>query len=544
MGVIKDQFGATITLGKQLGRGGEGSVHEVLGEPRSVAKLFYDEKLAYYEPRLVEMIPNPPRDQTRSMTPPHISIAWPERILRENKKFIGYIMPRIQMAPDIYKVYSPRIRRAEFPNFDWRYLHHTALNLAIAVHAYHAAGYVIGDLNSKNVLVNRDAMVTMVDADSIQVKTSTGKVMRCPVGTPDFTPPELQGIKLDSVDRTEYHDAFALAVMIFLLVMEGTHPFSGAPKDPSTSVAGPVYQYCIKNGIFPYRPNRLFKPPAGALEFPALNPELQKLFLRCFVDGFKDPLKRPLPLEWIKALQKAETQMKQCKADGEHWYSSHLRSCPWCKRGKSIVVRSVARPKITTARATARPVLQTPANISQAASKPRAAVAPVRPAQPARKFPWWTLIFIIPAGLFLSIQGGIALGHKINEAITGESGVEAVSAEVQATAVPEWLADVDVEALPAVSASCAGAPDLTLQPGDHTRVATTLSLMARSSPEFLDNVTASYKNGDELDILYGPVCVKASGDISYWFWLVEDSAGRQNWVAEGDARLYYLRKAE
>lgn len=254
MGVIKDQFGATITLGKQLGRGGEGSVHEVLGESRSVAKLFYDEKLAYYEPRLVEMIPNPPRDQTRSMTPPHISIAWPERILRENKKFIGYIMPRIQMAPDIYKVYSPRIRRSEFPNFDWRYLHHTALNLAIAVHAYHAAGYVIGDLNSKNVLVNRDAMVTMVDADSIQVKTSTGKVMRCPVGTPDFTPPELQGIKLDSVDRTEYHDAFALAVMIFLLVMEGTHPFSGAPKDPSTSVAGPVYQYCIKNGIFPYRP--------------------------------------------------------------------------------------------------------------------------------------------------------------------------------------------------------------------------------------------------------------------------------------------------
>ena len=510
MGVLKDQNGKIITLGKKIGQGGEGAVYEVIGEPQSVAKIFFDVKLAYYEPRLAEMIPHPPQDQTRSLTPPHISISWPERMLRDNGKFVGYLMPLIQKAPDIYKVYSPKIRRTELPNFDWRHLHHTALNLSIAVHAYHTAGYVIGDLNSKNVKVNKNAMVTMVDADSIQIRTATGQVMRCPVGTPDFTAPELQGIKLDTADRSEYHDAFALAVMIFLLLMEGQHPFSGAPKNPSISVAGPIYQYCIKNGIFPYKSNKTFKPPAGALEFSSLNPDIQKLFLRCFVDGYKDPNKRPLPMEWVKTLQTAENSMKQCKVDKDHWYSSHLSSCPWCKRSKSIAKRSVPQQRLA-----ASPVIQTamvtPA--TQATPSARANLKPLsgrsRPAvkKSPRKYIWpVVLLLLLGLGFRLFTGGALTQANPVLSSLSGVSldGNQNINEAQEANLLQKQYPGLDLDSPPPISEYCKGAPSLKLEVGDRAKVVTSVSLRGRSSPEFVDaNVVARYDNGDLLDITMG-----------------------------------------
>ena len=54
-----------------------------------------------------------------------------------------------------------------------------------------------------------------------------GSYYRCPVGKPEFTPPELQGRLFAHLDRAPEHDLFGLAVLIFQLLMEGTHPFAG-----------------------------------------------------------------------------------------------------------------------------------------------------------------------------------------------------------------------------------------------------------------------------------------------------------------------------
>src|SRR5712691_4689158 len=72
------------------------------------------------------------------------------------------------------------------------------------------------------------ALVTLVDTDSFQVcEPHNGVVYRCPVGKPEFTPPELQGCPFAQVDRAPEHDLFGLAVLLFQLLMEGTHPFAG-----------------------------------------------------------------------------------------------------------------------------------------------------------------------------------------------------------------------------------------------------------------------------------------------------------------------------
>src|SRR5262249_20398635 len=48
-------------------------------------------------------------------------------------------------------------------------------------------------------------MVTLVDSDSFQVRSSS-MVYRCRVGTGEYTPPEVQGHKLENIDRTTAHD--------------------------------------------------------------------------------------------------------------------------------------------------------------------------------------------------------------------------------------------------------------------------------------------------------------------------------------------------
>ncbi len=323
--------GKQVVLGSQIGSGGEGVVCEVAGKAGLVAKIYHPshrnaERLA----KLRVMIANPPEDDTRRLSPPHISITWPVDIVREQGEFAGFLMPRSGAGRKIIQVYNPRARRREFRHFNWGHLHRVAKNLATALNAIHARGYVMGDVNHSNIIVTDNALVTLLDTDSFQVQDpQSGRIYRCPVGVPEFTPPELQGMALPSVDRKPHHDGFGLAVMIFLLLMEGNHPFSASHKS-SLSIQA-IHVRGIRDGIFPYVPSSKVRAPLAAPEFETLHPQLQKLFIRCFVDGHKTPSKRPTAKEWIDAVQEAEAGLTRCKKNPAHWYSGHRRQCHWCQ---------------------------------------------------------------------------------------------------------------------------------------------------------------------------------------------------------------------
>lgn len=325
----------SIFTSMELGKGGEGIVYDISGYPDQVAKIYHlSHRTLEKERKLQAMIASPPQDDGRRMSPPHISIAWPIELLYEQRQFAGYLMPRIGQSSDIFEVYNPQLRAKNYPSFNWRYLHRTARNFATALNALHVRGYVMGDVNQKNILVTTNALITLVDTDSFQVPDSSGQTYRCPVGVPEYTPPELQGTRLDSINRTIHHDNFGLAVIIFQLLMEGFHPFTGTPRNPALSLPGEVYLYCIKQGIFPYRSNHQFNPPPRAPNFSAIHPKIQKLFLRCFVKGHLNPSLRPMAYEWIEALDKAEKVLIQCGKNHSHWYSNHTKRCQWCEQEK------------------------------------------------------------------------------------------------------------------------------------------------------------------------------------------------------------------
>lgn len=323
------QTNETIRLGKKLGKGGEGVVYELRDNPNFVAKIYYPKKLPPME-KLRLMAANQPENPTKVLN--HVSIVWVTGLVHNKQgKIVGCVMPKITWGVPIYNLYNPRERRQHFVGFTWKYLHRTARNLAAAVAAIHAKGYIIGDLNESNILVQPTALVSLVDTDSFQVPNPNGDTFRCLVGKPEYTAPELQGIRLSEIDRTVEHDRFALAVLIFLLLMEGSHPFRGI-GDP------PEIRNRIRRGLFPY--SLISEPPAQPpplnVPFHALHPNVQHLFHTCFIEGQFSPDRRPSASDWVSTLQQAEAELVQCVRNPHHFYLHTQPECTWCERTRFL----------------------------------------------------------------------------------------------------------------------------------------------------------------------------------------------------------------
>lgn len=321
-----------LYLTVSLGRGGEACIYTVPGEQNLVAKVYHQASIEHAR-KLEVMIAHPPENPTATLG--HISIAWPLEILRSTdgtNRTIGFLMPRIRGMRPIIDFYNPKTRREHCPLFSYQYLLRTARNLAAAFASIHASGYCVGDVNESNIMVSDTALVTIVDTDSFQVlDPENQQAFRCPVGKPEFTPPELQNKIFAQCDRTPAHDLFGLGVLIFQLLMEGTHPFSGIYQgacDP------PPYEARIASGHFTYSRKRRvpYTPTPVAPRWEVLHPRLQELFLKCFEDGHENPQLRPDAQTWLLALAEAESALVGCSANPQHTYSNHLDNCPWCER--------------------------------------------------------------------------------------------------------------------------------------------------------------------------------------------------------------------
>ena len=328
---LSDSHGQTIQLGQVVGQGGEATIYEIRSDPELLAKLYTDQPRPGYESKLAWMLAHPPQDPTLAQG--HASIAWPRALLFDaHQQVVGYLMPYIQGAVPLLDVFNPRRRSRTLPGFDRRYLYRTARNLAVTVAAVHAQGYIIGDTNESNVLVTPSAMVTLIDTDSFQVtrqEETKQTIFPCPVGKPEYTAPELQGQSFQETIQQSAQDCFGLGVLIFQLLMEGSHPFRArwlAAGDP------PPIEERIRQGCFPHvaRPSCPVAIPASLPKLDQLSPQLVSLMRRCFVEGHHTPTNRPPPESWSQAIVEAEQSLTRCEAN--HYYPQHLSQCPDCAK--------------------------------------------------------------------------------------------------------------------------------------------------------------------------------------------------------------------
>jgi DNA-binding helix-hairpin-helix protein with protein kinase domain len=316
-----------------LGVGGEARIYVVAAAPGLAAKV-YHRPTRDHAAKLAAMLANRPEDPMASQG--HVSIAWPSELLIASSatdQVMGFLMPRVMGMSPIIDFYHPKTRMQKHPLFNYRYLLRTARNLAACVSALHARGYVIGDLNESNILLGDTALVTLVDTDSFQVPDEAhGRIHRCRVGKPEFTPPELQSVRFEWVDRKPEHDLFGLAVLFFQVLMEGIHPFAGRHYGQAEP---PSLEERITAGSFPYAlggRRHGAGPMPTAPPFELLDPGVRDLFLQCFVEGHSDPSRRPDAQAWQRVLLAAEESLTTCSVNPQHLYRIHLTSCPWCER--------------------------------------------------------------------------------------------------------------------------------------------------------------------------------------------------------------------
>lgn len=318
--------GKTIEIGRELGKGGEGSVYEVTANHHWVAKLYN----AHHQPDA------PKQAKLRFMATTADNellsyAAWPQETLHKtaNGPVVGFLMPKVSGRAPIHMLYSPAHRRQDYPQAAWDFLLFAARNTAAAFAAIHHHGHVLGDVNQGNVLVGADSKVVLIDTDSFQINAH-GTMHLCKVGVAHFTPPELQGVaSFDRVPRTSNHDNFGLALLIFHLLFGGRHPYSGVPL---RNDAGEALEKDIQAFRYAYAldgQRRGFNPPPKSIPISIIPDPIQAMLTLAFTEnGAKGS--RPTAQQWVTALDGLRGQLKRCATTPMHLYPSHLGRCPWC----------------------------------------------------------------------------------------------------------------------------------------------------------------------------------------------------------------------
>ena len=357
------------------------------GHPEWVAKIFHPEltDLADKCAKVAAMIASRPDGAVQ--TDGFVVLTWPLHTVILDDGNLGYVMPRIDTgdAVEIHTVSNPSDRMNPLPSApqwprhaSWLHLVNVAANLCLAVENVHHVDAVIGDFQERNILVNDTTRVTLVDTDSIQFTDADGGRYLCAVGRPEFTAPELAGVDVAGTAREKPSDLFALAVHIHLLLMGGNHPFlrgdwTGGGDQPDAMTLA-------KSGHWAGGPGSLLRSHPLAPPVTFLPSDIQRLFVRTFTDGARNPHARPTAAEWRRAL--TNVQVMDCPRG--HQIPVEAEPCPWCAIDDERARRKAQRAQTasqTILRAQAPAV--TPSAAPASAPPPGVLPHPSRPAAPS-----------------------------------------------------------------------------------------------------------------------------------------------------------------
>lgn len=302
-------------VGRLLGSGTEGEVYEIANDSSMAIKIYKPGRSPDSKKRAKLLAMEgliTPAIHEKSKTP---DLTWPQHIIQDTSTgtIVAFLMPKVPASGvvPIGQYFSPSVRksalqRARIQNKDhvttcWTVISNFTQTIE-SLHAYHV---ILGDINDRNILIAPETgAVTIIDCDSFQVRDHRkGTTYRCSVGRPEYTSPELLAQLTGQctirscqekqtahkrgygcIERTPNDDMFAIAVIIFRLLMDGAHPYDciftkSSPHQP-TSI-----KERIELGYFPYGPNRpsFIRPRSNtAAVYDALPESVRQLFQRSF----------------------------------------------------------------------------------------------------------------------------------------------------------------------------------------------------------------------------------------------------------------------
>lgn len=269
--------GTTVTIGKKIASGGEGTVYDI-GDNK-VAKI-------YFEPQ--GRLPKMKAFINKGLYVP--GVCMPSDLLYDsNKNFVGFTMQKAAGRSLQLSVFQPQLFRRLFPTWSKIELTKLVLNILDKIEILHNNGILVGDINPMNINVVNYDEVYLVDADSFQIDK-----FPCPVGTIDFTPPEIQGVNYSTYLRTKEQEYYAIATLLFMIYLPGKHPYS-------RSGGGEKQENIIHHDfVFPLGDEDTYSAPKGQWE--AIWYSLPFDIRKSFYDVFKRNLRYPIS-HWKQLLK-------------------------------------------------------------------------------------------------------------------------------------------------------------------------------------------------------------------------------------------------
>ena len=224
-------------------------------------------------------------------------VCWPKELLRDAEgNFVGYRMERARGTELQRALFTRPALEAHFP--DWKKADMVQLCITILekICALHERGIILGDINPLNILVVSPTEVWFVDCDSYQIGGYP-----CPVGTVRFTAPEIQKRNFADFLRTEGNEAFAVATLLFMLMLPGKSPYAQeGGGDLSEAILAMDFPY-------PCGDNHSDKTPEGAWRFlwSHLPRYLKEYFYGTFQNGgaYSTEQTRRTTQQWLTAFR-------------------------------------------------------------------------------------------------------------------------------------------------------------------------------------------------------------------------------------------------
>lgn len=280
--------GKAVHLRSQLGKGGEGDVFET-DSPGVLCKLYHDDKLTVGKQKKIELM------TTRKVS--HQGICWPTEAVKDSQGvFRGFLMPKAVGEPLGHGLFIPTVWMKTHP--DWTRVESVrlAINVLEGIQYLHRMKVLLGDINPMNILVKDENNVYFVDCDSFQVDG-----FPCPVGSENFVAPEIQGKDFRHFLRTSEHEEFAVASLIFMMMMPGKPPYSHqGGADGATNIRKMHFPY-------PLGEKSSSGAPEGAWRFcwSHLTRRIKELFHQTFHVDYRDQ-NRPSLTDWLRAFKDYE----------------------------------------------------------------------------------------------------------------------------------------------------------------------------------------------------------------------------------------------
>lgn len=354
MAFYTGRSGKIYSLEKQIASGGEGIVYSISGSTDQVAKIYKDGHFATENERstMERKLKTMLSFNISPVIEGRLRLAWPQDILYDRGRMIGFIMPAVRSKMkifDICRTGKNGIRYQVYPNYSWQHSVQYAYLLAWVVDYVHRNGVIIGDMNPNNIIIDADhATVTLIDCDSFDITDPVTKEhFPCTVGLPEVLAPEIQGSGKMIKDSTfsEASDNFSLAIHLFRMLMNNESPFGGVNKDmgsDSKSMSQIDVNADIINGECPYVRSCKYEVRSTSPQLSMLPDSLVLLFIRTF--RYKattvgvQASKRATASEWRTALYpyifKGTNLLKVCHNNtygGPHIYPATNSTCPWCE---------------------------------------------------------------------------------------------------------------------------------------------------------------------------------------------------------------------